>query len=115
MNRKAYAWCRFAVALLAMPWLQAVSAQVPPPPKSAEDYTKTVQPVLSKYCYGCHNDKLKAAGLSLESFRDAGVAVGQTSVWEHVLGKLSTGQMPPSGAPAPTKAEAGAVIAWIQG
>ncbi len=103
-----------ALVFLAIVWVQVAPAQTPLPVKAEEDYSRTVQPVLSKYCYGCHNDKVKTADLSLEAFRDPGTALKQTAVWERVLDKLSTGQMPPSGAPAPTKPEAGAVTGWIQ-
>src|ERR1019366_7264015 len=83
--------------------IETVRGQPPAPAGAEESYPRTVQPVLAKYCYSCHNDKLNTSDLSLEAFRDPRLAVKQTAVWAKVLDKVSTGQMPPSGVPAPTK------------
>ena len=72
------------------------------------DYQKTVQPVLAKNCVSCHSDKLKVANLSLQEYRPEG------AVWEKVLEKVSTGRMPPPGAPPLSKADAAVVTGWIE-
>ncbi len=63
---------------------------------------------MSKNCVACHNDKVKAAGLSLDH------PDSSEATWEKVLDKLSTGRMPPPGSPAPSKAEVAAVTTWIE-
>jgi mono/diheme cytochrome c family protein len=63
--------------------------------------------LLDQYCVTCHNDKLKTSGLSL-----AGVAPGDPSsaatakpeVFEKVVRKLRSRQMPPEGSPRPDQA-----------
>ena len=75
----------------------------------ADTYRATVQPVLAARCYGCHNDKLRTAGLSLES-----AALTQTGVWEKVADQLRARRMPPAGLPAPSAAEVAAVTAWVR-
>ena len=94
---------------------RAISGDGPNPQHAQEAFQKSVLPVLSKDCFGCHNDKLKTAGLSLEAYRDPSVAVKQSAVWANVLQKISSGQMPPAGMPAPTKAEIAAISVWIEG
>jgi mono/diheme cytochrome c family protein len=51
--------------------------------------------LIGTYCVGCHNDKLKTAGLSLQAMDLADVPA-QAAVWEKVARKLRSGEMPPS-------------------
>jgi mono/diheme cytochrome c family protein len=51
--------------------------------------------LVSTYCLSCHNDKLKTAGLSLQSIGLADVPQN-ARVWENVARKLRSGEMPPS-------------------
>ncbi|HXE65115.1 MAG TPA: DUF1592 domain-containing protein [Bryobacteraceae bacterium] len=60
------------------------------------------QPFLSKYCQGCHNDRLKTGGLSLEHADPAQVSVNPET-WEKVVRKLRAGMMPPAGTPRPPR------------
>ena len=59
-----------------------------------------VQAVLQKYCITCHNQKLKTAGLTLDTMdvEDVGNAA---EVWEKVANKFRTHEMPPPGRPRP--------------
>ena len=61
------------------------------PPAPAPDYGTFVR----TYCVGCHNDRLKTGGLSLQSVDLADVP-GHADVWERVARKLRSGEMPPS-------------------
>ncbi len=56
--------------------------------------------MIDKYCLGCHSDKLKTAGLSLETLDATRVGDG-AATWERVLRKVSRGEMPPPGLPRP--------------
>src|SRR5215472_16211552 len=58
------------------------------------------QAVLTKYCYVCHNDKLKSGGLALTAL-DISAPVKNSESWEKVIRKLGTGAMPPAGMPRP--------------
>ena len=46
------------------------------------------------YCVTCHNDRLKTAGLSLQTLELANVPA-HAQVWEKVVRKLRSGEMPP--------------------
>ena len=50
------------------------------------------------YCVTCHNQKLKTAGLMLDSL-DAAHPGTHAEIWEKVIGKLRAGSMPPPGLP----------------
>src|SRR5262245_36912688 len=59
--------------------------------------------VIQKYCVTCHNQKLRTAGLLLDT-PDAARTGDHSDVWEKVVRKLRTGEMPPPGLPRPDRA-----------
>jgi hypothetical protein len=56
--------------------------------------------LVTKYCIGCHNQRLQTAGLVLESLDFDHVAAAP-DVWEKVVRKIRDGDMPPNGMPRP--------------
>ena len=55
---------------------------------------------LESYCASCHNDRLRTAGLTLSGL-DPSDPGASAELWEKVLYKIRTGQMPPAGRPQP--------------
>jgi hypothetical protein len=78
-------------------------------------YLKSVQPLLARSCYGCHNAKLKTADLDLEQFRASAAVAGNFEIWEKVAERLENGTMPPKGIPRPVQTEIAATVSWIRG
>src|ERR1700690_689218 len=62
------------------------------------------QALLKQYCIGCHNEKLKTAGLMLDKL-DLAHPGQDPEAWEKVVRKLRAGMMPPSGMPRPNRAD----------
>ena len=58
----------------------ATAASVQPPARSAPDHSA----LLKQYCVTCHNERLKTAGLSLESVSLSNIPAG-AEVWEKVV------------------------------
>src|SRR5438309_4856348 len=58
------------------------------------------QALVNQYCAGCHNDKGKSGGFSF-SQSDLSHPERNAEQVEHVIRKLRTGMMPPSGRPRP--------------
>jgi mono/diheme cytochrome c family protein len=56
--------------------------------------------VLDQYCVGCHNSKLKTAGLALD-ITSAKTPAEAPEVWEKVVRKVRARYMPPAGLPRP--------------
>ena len=56
--------------------------------------------LLDRYCVTCHNERLKTAGLMLDTL-DISEVDANAEVLEKVVRKLGTGQMPPPGRPRP--------------
>lgn len=81
---------------------------------SAEEFQKSVAPVLSKSCVGCHNDRARTGNLSLQVYTDGATALAHPEVWQKVLNKLAAGEMPPRNAAPLTAADLAAVITWVK-
>lgn len=75
---------------------------------------KAQKALVEDYCVSCHNQKTKAASLSLEGL-DYDRVANNAEVWEKVLRKVRTGQMPPPKAPKPDAHEAVAFTNWLEG
>src|SRR5437867_9155819 len=56
--------------------------------------------LLDQYCVSCHNQKVKTAGLTLDTMNPDQVSQN-TEAWERVVRKLRAGMMPPQGMPRP--------------
>ncbi len=99
MDAMVRRWLAGGIALAAVVWTLSVGSSriwsQSPPDAGAE-----TQAAITQYCTGCHNERLKTAGLVLDP---AGVAhVGeQAEVWEKVLRRLRAGTMPPPGGARP--------------
>ena len=93
------------IALLAMLW---ILVQAAPAQKSAPDNGE----VLKQYCYTCHNQTAKTAGLALDTLNLA--AVGRdAATWEKVVRKLRSGMMPPQGSLRPDDATRANLFSWL--
>lgn len=71
----------------------------------------TPRAFVEQHCLTCHNDRARAAGLSLTA-APADVTK-DAALWEKVLHKVRSGQMPPAGRPRPDAAVSRAVIRTI--
>ncbi len=84
-----------------------VAAQQSPVPMAShpQGLTATAQAeMVAQYCAGCHSDRAKAGGLSLQGWT---VAASESSreTTEKVIRKLRAGMMPPAGAKRPEEAQ----------
>ena len=71
------------------------------------------QALLEGYCYACHDRVRSEAGLSLEA-AGADAVAGHPDVWEKVVRKLRTRQMPPVGEERPDEATYTAVVSYLE-
>ena len=70
--------------------------------------------VLDRYCTTCHSDRLRTAGLTLESLDLAHVGSG-AETWEKVVRKLRAREMPPPRRPRPDDATYARFVGWVEG
>ncbi len=109
------------VCLLVMvvwqPWLSAAKAQAAEP-----GFVRDVQPLLRKYCGGCHNEADKEGDFSVASF-DAlmkgtpdGAVIKPGDLDSHALQLMrgkSEPKMPPEGEAQPSAKELAIIESWI--
>jgi hypothetical protein len=69
--------------------------------------------VLSTYCFGCHNEQRRVAGLSLDRMSREDVGA-DAAAWEKVIRKLRSGEMPPAGRPRPDSATYASVASQLE-
>jgi len=69
---------------------------------------------VQKNCIACHNPKLTSGELNLGALQSAKTFDENRDVWERVVSKLKSGEMPPPGVPRPPAAESGAIIQWLE-
>jgi mono/diheme cytochrome c family protein len=95
--------------------LRAADAQVPTTASAPAAQATAVAPraTVDRYCVTCHNQRLKTAGLMLDQLNVNDIG-GHADVWEKVLRKLRSGQMPPGTAPRPPKETYDSLSAWLE-
>jgi hypothetical protein len=98
------------VVLLAL-----VIASGPAPAAATEvaaAFQTTVEPVLTQYCAGCHNNKVKKGGVTFDV--PEAQLLADRELWLKALKMLRAGMMPPRGKDRPTADEAEQVAKWIK-
>ena len=92
------------LALLISGWIGAAASSVEIwARQTAPTASSSPQAVVNQYCVTCHNQRLRTAGLALDSL-DATNPSANAEVWERVIGKLRAQSMPPPGRPRPDAA-----------
>jgi len=94
-------------------WL--LTAFVSVPLASGADATDPAQyrAAVDQYCVGCHSDRLKTGGLSLQSL-DFAQPWTRPDVFEKVISKVHGGMMPPVGLPRPDKATTDGLVTSLR-
>ena len=87
----------------------------PVPAQEAEDTraAATARAALDRYCVTCHNERLRTAGLALDT-ADPGHVGDAPEIWEKVVRKLRTGMMPPAPRPRPDAETYSAVVDYLE-
>lgn len=100
MSRKGIStgWTALALVAALGYWQRAQPQQA-----STAEAAEEGRAVVTRYCVGCHNDRLRTAELSLEK-ADVANPVAHAETWEKVIRKLRTGAMPPPGLPRDAQA-----------
>ena len=93
--------------------VHAAGAQAQSPSHALATGAEPVRAVLNRYCVGCHNERLRTAGLALDEMDPARVG-DHAATWEKVVRKLRTGAMPPVGRRRPDAATYATVASALE-
>jgi mono/diheme cytochrome c family protein len=110
-------WLKLAgVAFVTVLTTAGVRSQVVEPrAPSAEQRGASPEPrLLNQYCAGCHNDRLKTGGFSIEGL-DVDRVAANADEWEKVAGRLKRRVMPPLGVRRPDEATYEQLTTWLEG
>jgi cytochrome c5 len=93
----------------------AASARVHAAPQQPSSISSAIppRPIVEKYCVSCHNQRLKTAGLMLDTADMLSVAK-EGAIWEKVVRKLRAGAMPPAGSPRPDAAAYDTLAGYLE-
>jgi mono/diheme cytochrome c family protein len=68
---------------------------------------------IKQYCGGCHNDRLKSAGVSFDSLTTESISQ-RADVFEKAVRKLRGRLMPPPGNRQPDQRDVDALVGWLE-
>lgn len=113
--------------MFAWVFAMAASMSVAGPPSEASDridFAADVQPILQRYCVGCHTEDDPQGGFVMETHvglmagGDSGMAITAGEPASSRMLLLATGRrdpvMPPAGEPRPGEEELALLSAWIE-
>ncbi|PYS53076.1 MAG: hypothetical protein DMG13_13965 [Acidobacteria bacterium] len=109
-------WLAQIAGLLSMFITAGTLVAVGPQQQPGGGLSPSVSPprgLLDQYCVSCHNDKLKTAGLALDTMDRERVGE-HADVWEKVVVKLRARFMPPLGRPRPNEQEYDALVSYLE-
>lgn len=80
-----------------------------------DTHASTIRPLTARLCVGCHGPDATEGDVRLDTI-DADVVRGKdTALWEDVLRRIETREMPPKDEPQPTEVERTTIVRWIRG
>ncbi len=91
----------------------ALSAQQKQPTDEHVPVASPQRALINRYCVGCHNSKLKTAGLALDT-ANVDSANKNPEVWEKVLRKVRARYMPPAGMPRPDEKAYQSLVSYLE-
>ena len=101
--------CITAVALVLSGGVAFTTPQTAPVSQTPDPHLATVK----QYCGGCHNDRVKSAGVSFDGLTTE--SIGQRAdVFEKAVRKLRGRLMPPPGNRQPDQHDVDALVAWLE-
>ncbi|MEQ1826851.1 MAG: DUF1592 domain-containing protein [Pirellula sp.] len=101
--------CRVSVVAMAVERCVAMDSTVD------LQFERTVRPFLAEHCLACHSRENAEAKLDLSVFRSIGDVAKDLATWQHVVTRLSAGEMPPAETDKqPSSSARQAIVTWIR-
>ncbi|MEX2214167.1 MAG: DUF1592 domain-containing protein [Phycisphaeraceae bacterium] len=79
--------------------------------ESGDTFLRDVQPMLSRYCFGCHGESKQTSGVRFDQLKQ--YRPQESPLWTKVHEAVSSGEMPPQDKPQPTAAQKAQLLNWI--
>ena len=101
---------RVVLSFVALAWVSIAALPVAGQDNAAPSEHRAL---LNRYCVTCHNERLRTAGLTLDT-ADVDAVSEHAEVWEKVVRKLRAAAMPPQGMPRPDPASYDAFATYLE-
>ncbi|QVL33494.1 DUF1592 domain-containing protein [Telmatocola sphagniphila] len=76
------------------------------------EFKSNIQPLLQKYCLGCHSTKLKKGSLDLERFTSVDLIRRDLKPWQQLIEQIEAREMPPKDHAQPKSEEIKKILSW---
>lgn len=78
-----------------------------------QHYVTEVQPLLQKYCFGCHGDEKQKGGIQLSVLNPDFVNGHDAPQWHAALDMINSSEMPPKEETPPSNEERQLMVDWL--
>jgi len=92
---------------------QRASSAAPAPAATPASAATSQLATIQQYCVGCHNDRVKTAGVSFDGLTAEGIGQ-RAELFEKAVRKVRGRVMPPPGARQPDGAAADSLVSWLE-
>jgi len=106
-GRRSQALCCFMAAWMGLLVGCTRSAE------ASEPFTVAVAPFLARHCQSCHDATTQEGGFRLDTLEADFGSLHTAERWAEVMGRISSGEMPPEDRPQPTADEITDVVDWL--
>jgi hypothetical protein len=83
-------------------------------PEGASQFHKSIEPILTQFCFDCHGAGSKRGGVSFDQFPSDAVLLENRDLWWRALKMLRAGIMPPKNKPRPDAEQIDLIAQWIK-
>jgi Protein of unknown function (DUF1592)/Protein of unknown function (DUF1588)/Protein of unknown function (DUF1587)/Protein of unknown function (DUF1585)/Planctomycete cytochrome C len=84
------------------------------PAIAADEFEKSIQPIVRDYCSTCHSTEKLEGELDLQRFHSVSIVKEHTEIWEQVLHQLELGEMPPKDAKQLSSEQKKQLMDWVR-
>jgi hypothetical protein len=114
--RSRCAWILAAALLGNASQAQEPRATIPGPEQErlAQEYDRTIRPLIHTYCYECHATDVGEGDVDLEQYTGLAALRAGTKAWMKVADVLGSGEMPPRDAKPLPAADRDRIRDWVR-
>jgi hypothetical protein len=101
------------VTMIGFFLLQAIRAE-PAAGTRTGDFDQQIRPLLDQYCITCHHEGRAKGGVNLDAFTNTVSVFRAPEVWQKLIAKVNSGEMPPDNKPQPSTGERDHLLTWAR-
>lgn len=100
----------FLIVIVVMPVSTIQAAE----PEGAAQFHKTIEPILTQFCFDCHGSGSNRGGVAFDQFQSDKALLENRDLWWRAMKMLRAGIMPPKNKSRPSSEQVEQVAQWIK-